>query len=409
MNDSGRPELVWPGRVAARARAQAAIDEAQPLRPVERLSGTLARDAKRASAGATRPGEGRRRNPPGRWRNRLIHGDNLPAMAALLGEFAGRIDLIYLDPPFATGNVFGFSRAAVQRGPKPQGTAYRDTWGGTTSGSAIASWLDMMLPRLELMRALLSDRGSLYVHVDHRTVAHLRLLLDEIFGADAMRGWLVWHTGSGAKGRRRWSQQHNDLLCYAKGPHFAFHPKVPEMREPFAATSRAMHFDRTDEGGRRFRERIVNGRRYVYWADQGRLVGSVWTDCPSMAANSPIIAESTGYPTQKPEKLLRRILAASSEEGDLVADFFCGSGTTLAVAEQLGRRWIGCDLGSHAVQIARARLLARPAHAPFDLLCLDADEANVPPTRRDSPGRSTTRTRVPARIRAPRSTPKRPA
>jgi adenine specific DNA methylase Mod len=132
----------------------------------------------------------------------------------------------------------------------------------------------------------------------------VKTILDEIFGVENFRGWLVWLIGTGAKGRQNWSNQHNDILCYSKGEKFTFNHDDPDLREPFAELSSQMHFNKTDKEGRKYRERIVNGKSYIYYADDGKLVGSVWTDISSMAANSPILNESVGYPTQKPEKLL---------------------------------------------------------------------------------------------------------
>ena len=151
------------------------------------------------------------------------------------------------------------------------------------------------------------DGGALYLHVDWRASAFAKCLLDEVFGPAAFRGWIVWRTGCGAKSRRRWSQEHQDILCYAKGEHMTFRPRSKALRAPFAKTSRAMHFTNVDEGGRKYRSRVVNGKEYVYFEDEGKLVGSVWDDVPAMAAGSPILRESVGYPTQKPEKLLARI------------------------------------------------------------------------------------------------------
>src|SRR5690606_18214279 len=179
-----------------------------------------------------------------------------------------------------------------------------------------------------------------------------------------LKGNLVWQLGTGAKGRQEWSNQHNEIYCYSRTGGFIFNHEANELREPFAETSLSMHFNKLDSDGRRYRERIVNGKSYIYYADEGRLVGSVWTDCPSMSANSPILNESVGYDTQKPEKLLGRIIAASSNEDSIVADFFGGSGTTAAVAEKLGRRWITSDIGKPACMIMRKRLIDQGAK-PF--------------------------------------------
>jgi len=235
-----------------------------------------------------------------------------------------------------------------------------------------------------LMRDILSDRGLILVHFDDNIGHEAKLLMDEVFGERNYRGEIIWQLGSGSKSRHFFSIQHNTILAYSRGNQWTFHPNAPIVREPFAETSLQTHFRNVDEHGRRYRRRLINGKEYIYYADDGRLVGSVWTDIPSMVANSPLMAESTGYPTQKPEKLLHRIITACSNPGDLVADFFCGSGTTLVVAEQLGRRWLGCDVGALAVHTTRKRLLDlritddrtnQPRRArSFEILSLDHDE-----------------------------------
>jgi hypothetical protein len=143
-----------------------------------------------------------------------------------------------------------------------------------------------------------------------------------------------------------------------------------------------------DEQGRHFRRRVVNGKEYIYYADQGRLVGSVWSDLPAMAAGSPVVGESTGYPTQKPLKLLERILLACSRPGDLVADLCSGSGTTLVAAQRLDRRWIGCDIGALAIHTARKRLLELPGVPSFSLLRLAPSHAPEAPDPGASPSTS---------------------
>lgn len=304
------------------------------------------------------------------WTNRLIYGDNLLAMAALLAgdehtpSLRGKVDLIYIDPPFDSKADYRtkVTLPGMELEQKPsviEQFAYSDTWSDGT-----ASYLAMITPRLILMRELLADTGSIYVHLDWHVGHYVKLVLDEVFGKNRLKGHLIWQLGTGAKGRQEWSNQHNDILCYSKTGLFVFNPDASELRQPFAETSQAMHFTNVDAEGRRYRERIVNGKSYVYYADEGRLIGSVWTDCPSMAANSPILHESVGYDTQKPAKLIGRIIAASSRKGDLIFDGFGGSGTTAAVAEKLGRRWIICDLGKPSCMIMRKRLIDQDAK-PF--------------------------------------------
>lgn len=301
----------------------------------------------------------------GGWTNKLIWGDNRLILSSLTRgpmrheiDDAGGLKLVYIDPPFDVGYDFSIDinvgGESMNKEPSViEQFAYRDTWGKGTE-----SFASMIFDRLKLIRDLLAQDGSVYVHVDYRTSAIVKMLMDEVFGSSNFRGWLVWSIGTGAKGRQQWSNQHNDILVYSKGEDFTFNSDDADLREPFADLSTSMHFNKTDENGRKFRERIVNGKSYIYYADEGKMVGSVWTDISSMAANSPILNESVGYPTQKPEKLLERIIAASSNPGDLVADFFAGSGTTLAVAEKLGRKWIGADLGKFAIHTSRKRLIS---------------------------------------------------
>jgi site-specific DNA-methyltransferase (adenine-specific) len=149
---------------------------------------------------------------------------------------------------------------------------------------------------------------------------------------------------------------HQTLLLYAAGPDFVWNARDPSLREPFASTSLAMHFQRADAHGRPYRERTIAGKTYRYYADEGRALGSVWTDCPAMAANTPLRREATGYPTQKPLTLLERIVRASSRPGGLAIDPFCGSGTTLVAAARLGRAFAGCDTGELAIETASRRL-----------------------------------------------------
>jgi site-specific DNA-methyltransferase (adenine-specific) len=170
-------------------------------------------------------------------------------------------------------------------------------------------------------------------------------------------GEVVWVPGNGGRGgKKRPSITHQTLLLYTKGRDFIWNGGDTSLREPYAATSLAMHFTHVDPDGRRFRQRTLGGRTYRYYADEGRALGSVWTDCPAMVANTPLRRETTGYPTQKPLKLLERIVRASSRKGGLVIDPFCGSATTLVAAARLDRRSIGCDIGQRAIEDAERRL-----------------------------------------------------
>lgn len=149
---------------------------------------------------------------------------------------------------------------------------------------------------------------------------------------------------------------HQTILVYARGKEMMWNADEPTLREPFADTSLRMHFQRKDETGRHYRERVIAGKAYRYYADQGRRLGSVWTDCPAMNANTPLTSETSGYPTQKPLRLLERIVLAATAPGSRVLDPMCGSGTTLVAAERLGRPWLGIDRGELAIRTSKARL-----------------------------------------------------
>lgn len=257
-------------------------------------------------------------------------------------------DLAYLDPPFKVEKRFG---ARIGRGSRAAGpVAYDDTW---ASLDAYLAWLE---ERIAVVRELLTERGTMWLHLDQRAVHEAKLVCDRVFGARRFRGEVIWVPGNGAKSRSGPGMGHQTLLLYARGRAPVWNADDPALRTPFAATSQAMHFTKTDDEGRRYRDRVVGNKTYRYYADDGRAIGSVWTDCPSMAANTPLRAETTGYPTQKPRKLLDRIVRASSVPGSLVLDPFFGSGTTLLAAAAAGRRFAGSDIGALAVATTCARL-----------------------------------------------------
>jgi site-specific DNA-methyltransferase (adenine-specific) len=259
-----------------------------------------------------------------------------------------RFDLVYVDPPFNTRAHHGVRRG---RGARASGKrAYADTF------STIDAFLEMLGPRLAVMRDAMTEQGTLVLHLDHRTVHEAKVLADRVFGSAAFRGEIIWVPGNGGRGSRGPSVTHQTLLLYAKGKKPIWNGDDPALREPFAETSLRMHFSSKDATGRRFRERHINGKTYRYYADRGRRLGSVWTDCPAMSANTPFAGETTGYPTQKPEALLERIVRAASHEKSRVLDPMCGSGTTLAVAARLGRSYVGIDASPAAFAVAKKRL-----------------------------------------------------
>jgi len=275
------------------------------------------------------------------------HGDCLEILPQLPSR---AFDLTYVDPPFNTGRAFG---ARVGKGARVDSdAAYRDLWGG------LDGFLEMLGPRLEAAARVISEQGSIWVHLDHRAVHDVKVLLDRVFGREAFFGEIIWLPGNGARHRTRPSVTHQTLLIYAPHGRMLWNAEDPALREAYAKTSLKMHFSSEDASGRRFRERTIRGKTYRYYADIGRQLGSVWSDCPAMRANTPLVRETTGYPTQKPEKLLDRILRAASLSDSQILDPMCGSGTTLAVASRLGRRFVGIDRGELAFSITCKRLAA---------------------------------------------------
>jgi len=263
----------------------------------------------------------------------VIESDNLDALAAIPD---GAVDLVYADPPFATGDVQRLASIRTGTGERTRrGFGGREVAWEVTGEQAWAD--DMPLPehlaalraRVVEMRRVLAPHGSLYLHVDWRTVHHVRLLLDEVFGAERFLNELVWAYDYGGRARDRWPRKHDTILWYAKGDTWTFRRDEID-RIPYMAPG------------------LVGPEK----ASRGKLPTDVWW----MTIVPPASAERTGYPTQKPVRLLERIVAASSRPGDLVLDPYAGSGTTGVAASRLGRRWLLVDRNPAAVAIARERL-----------------------------------------------------
>jgi site-specific DNA-methyltransferase (adenine-specific) len=291
----------------------------------------------------------------------------------------GSAQLAYLDPPFGIGSSFGARTPDGKGGAswRAQGAvAYSDRW------PSIHAYLEWLEPRIAAVRECLASDGTMWLHLDHRAVHESKGVCDRVFGSTAFLGEVIWAPGNGTRGARRGpGTTHQTLLLYAAGRDFVWNARDPDLREPFAATSLSMHFTKQDAEGRWYRERTLAGRTYRYYADEGRAIGSIWTDCPAMTANTPLRRESTGYPTQKPAKLLERIVRASSREGARVIDPFCGSGTALAAAAKLGRTFSGSDIGALAIETATRRLEAQGA--AFELR-VPSSEQRCPTEKRAS-------------------------
>jgi DNA modification methylase len=349
-------------------------------------------------------------------RNQLVWGDNKLVMSSMMKEYAGEVRLVYIDPPFDTGTDFSFrvnvGDVTLTKAPSVlEEHAYRDTWSGGRG-----SYLGMMFPRIALVHELLSEDGSLYLHCAPNVSHYLKVLCDEIFGSDRFRAEIIWKRIFGHGDAKKWSPVHEVILQYSKGASWVWNaPREPlddtyadtryatddgDGRGPYQLTSLISPSPRPNmtyewqgfpppEKGWRYSIASMNeldrdGRihkpadktkrprlkRYL-GENEGHLVDDVWNDIPPV--NSQAV-ERSGYDTQKPLALLERIIEASSNPGDVVADVFCGSGSTLVAAERLGRRWIGADLGRFAIHTSRKRLLDVPDCRPFDIKNLGAYE-----------------------------------
>ena len=292
--------------------------------------------------------------------NRLIYGDNLLAMQALLAgdpatglpSLRGKVDLIYIDPPFDSKADYR-TKLTLPGGDisqKPttiEQFAYADTWKDGT-----ASYLRMLYPRLVLMRELLSDHGSIYVHIDWHVGHYVKVLMDEIFGKENFRNEIIWKYTGGVQPSKDFARKHDVIFRYSKSNELTFNTVYVPYQQ-----GTINRFDHEDEIGR-FKITYRDGKEYKTYMKEGKPIEDVWIDdlqeIPIVMKNS---REFTAYATQKPEALLERIIRASSNEGDLVCDFFGGSGTTAAVAERLGRRWITSDIGKPATLVMRKRLI----------------------------------------------------
>lgn len=402
-------ELIWDGKYKD-GKKQGPVRIALPFQTIETVNES-AQDRQRSLELFA---QGRETE----WRNRLIWGDKKYVLPSLLAEFAGKVNLIYIDPPFDTGANFSFTATIPDHPDTPEDEttaftkepsiieqkAYRDTW-----GRGLDSYLQWFYEAAVMLRELLAEDGSIYVHLDWHVVHYARTVLDEVFGSDNFRNELAWKRSAIATNvATQWRNSHDRILFYSKSSKNIFSVQYGEYSE-----SSKMHYRKRDErgcfrtvplmasgktsgpSGQPWRgvdvaRRGKNGMHWlkspeeldrlekegmISWTSEGVpelkyylseakgvYVSDFWEDIKVI---NSMAREAVGFATQKPEALLERILKASSNEGDLVLDCFIGSGTTAAVAEKLGRRWIACDLGRFAIHTTRKRLLPIPNVRPF--------------------------------------------
>jgi len=355
FDDKREVELVWNGKT------NEVCNVVMPFQTIEQVDEPRAEQPDETSAQMDLFSTDARGRQLKGWTNKLIWGDNKLILSSLKNgplreeiEAQGGLKLIYIDPPFDVGADFSMD---IEIGgdtftKKPnilEEIAYRDTW-----GKGADSFIAMIYERLILMRDLLADDGSIYVHCDWRVNQHLRQLLDEVFGSSLFLNEVIWaYFSFKRKTAKKFPSKHDDIISYRKTKdrfiwNTQFRPHSPEYLKRW----------KTDNDGRKYRDDVnptAGGTRIIYLDEmEGDIVDSVWDDIPPV---NPQAKERVDYPTQKPEALLERIIKASSNEGDLVADFFCGSGTTAAVAEKLGRKWIATDLGKFAIHTTRKRMI----------------------------------------------------
>ncbi len=410
-------ELIWDGKYQD-GKKVAPLRVALPFQTVETVnedSKTRQRTLEMFSAG---------RDPE--WRNRLIWGDKKYVLPSLLPEFAGKVNLIYIDPPFNVGADFSFT-ATIPNNPETEEDetttfvkepsviemkAYRDTW-----GRGLDSYLQWFYETVVLLRELLAEDGSIYVHLDWHVGHYAKIVLDEVFGYDNIESQIIWQRVTGHMDTQSFGFNYDMILHFGKSSEIVWNKQYAPYDESYLKT----HYRNTDKDGRRYEldqisaagagpakyffgkllepppgthwrfsqekideltkaGRIImtsGGRpRYIRYLDEqeGKSVQSIWTDISPVNSQA---REDTRYATQKPEALLDRIIKASSNENDLVLDCFVGSGTTAAVAEKLNRRWIAADLGRFAIHTTRKRLLAIDNVRPFVVQNLGKYERQV--------------------------------
>ena len=390
-------ELTWDGKYDKDGKRAAPLRIALPFQTVETVNESAQQRQRMLDIFAAG------RDPE--WRNRLIWGDKKYVLPSLLPELAGKVDLIYIDPPFATGADFSY-RAQVgddeftKEANVIEQKAYRDTWGKGLDG-----YLAWFYGAVVNLYDLLADTGSLYIHCDTNASHYIKVVADAVFGNDNFRNEIIWIYGKAARGAKGIAKQYarnNDvILLYSRSNDWTFNPsigyrvlsseeaKAKGFRKDnlgwFKTSPRGDYTDdsikRLEKEGRIYRTKTGTIRiRYNLQEKNGKVLeeyrhGSAWDDIPDMMHTKK--SERLGYPTQKPEELLERIIRTSSNENDLVLDCFCGSGTTAAAAEKLNRRWIACDLGRFAIHTARKRLLGIEDVRPFVVQNLGKYERQV--------------------------------
>jgi DNA modification methylase len=383
-------ELIWDGKYKA-GKKQGPVRIALPFQTIETVNESVQERQRTLELFST----GRETE----WRNRLIWGDKKYVLPSLLPEFLGKVNLIYIDPPFDTGQDFSY-KATIPEASEAEDDedtaflkqpsileqkAYRDTWGVTPGElkrgvGKLDKYLKWFYETSLFLRDLLADDGCIYVHLDWRMSHRAKLVLDEVFGPDNFLNNVVWSYQTRHSSDRFWNRKHDDILLYKKSDHWTFNWRDEEVMQKLSPVTIAKYRLKDEKGVYRLNGRFKKGSPIkgakdvdpVWEKDHPELVvrdylrpGIPPNDSFFIPIENQSSADRTDYPTQKPTALLRKLIKASSNENDLVLDCFVGSGTTAAVAEVLGRRWIACDLSRFAIHTTRKRLLGINPVKPF--------------------------------------------
>jgi adenine-specific DNA-methyltransferase len=364
-----RTELVWPGKYDESGKRREVERVSLPFQVIERVNESRATREVRAERGLTlfdvwKGDEGQTFEDG--WRNKLIWGDNLLVMSSLLEQFAGKVDLIYIDPPFGTGSDFEYSveigdgQDALFKEPSLiEEKAYRDTW-----SAGYDTYLMMLYDRLLLLRELLAPSGSIFVHLDAHTGPYVKAMLDEIFGQDNFRNEIAWYYYNKMHDSRKrlLPKAFDQILYYVKSKDVGFvYNALQEDRETPVKQLKRVKVDGVMKNARDEQGRVI------YQEKTTRTVDNVWRIRCLQPANKE---EWVNFETQKPVDLLQRVIELASRPGDLVLDAFSGSGSSLVASELLGRRWIGVDFGRYPIHLSRKRLLDVKECRPFEVLNL---------------------------------------
>jgi DNA modification methylase len=353
-------ELTWEGKYKD-GKKVAPVRIALPFQTIETINESSADRQSRLNSLFNQKQEA------GDWRNRLIWGDKKYVLPSLLPEFAGKINLIYIDPPFNVGSDFSFT-ATIGDNPETEEDeaasfvkepsiieqkAYRDTW-----GKGLDSYMQWFYETVVLLRDLLAEDGTIYVHLDWHVGHYAKVILDEVFGYDNFTNEIIWYYYNKLHDSRKklLPRAHDVIFRYSKQIGTQTHNPLKEKRDK---PVKKLKYQKV---AGQIQNIIGEDGKAVTYISEERTIDDVWRIRCLQPANK---VEWLDYQTQKPEDLLERVITMSSKDDDLILDCFCGSGTTAAVAEKLNRRWITCDLGRFSIHTARKRFLAIPDVKPF--------------------------------------------